>query len=85
MPPSWDCDALCEGSSPGCSLVAQNACEVCPGQVTEHKDFIKCHCDLGAQVALNIVQQSRGCLHMTKLYYFAVPQFSHQLIGLTIL
>lgn len=54
-------------------------------RVREHNDFIKYRRDLGVQVALNIVQTSRGCSYMTKLYSSAVPQFSHRLIGKTIL
>lgn len=55
-------------------------------RLAENNDFvIKCRHDLDAQVALNIVQQSSGCLYMTKLYDFAVPQFSHQLIVITII
>lgn len=46
-------------------------------RLARHKDFIIKHPhDLGAQVALNIVQQSNSCLNMIKGYYFVVPQFS---------
>ena len=45
--------------------------------------IVNCCRDPGAQVVLNIVQQSSGCL--TKLYYFRVSQFSPKLIGIAII